>query len=214
MTYRKLCFLMSLVLVLSVMMPATVRAGELLTNPGFETGLEAPWYNYTETGGTSAVQSGSAHSGDYWWELTSGTSFISGLQDIGNPPEPVTLSAYLRNSGTSALDVEFGFDYYPDPMAAPWWYGQSIIALSLPADSTWHLISFEEFDTGATGYVGTSITSRPVDAYIMKAKIALAATSPSSALCIDDASAIPEPATMALLGLGSLTLLRKHRRKR
>ena len=147
---RKLCFLTSIVLVLGLMMPATVRA-ELLTNPGFETGLETPWYNYTETGGTSTVQSGNAHSGDYWWELASGPAFVSGLQDIGNPPEPVTLSAYLRNSGTRAVDVEFGFDYSPDPMAAPWWYGQSIRALSVPADSTWYLFSFEEFDTEAPG---------------------------------------------------------------
>jgi len=199
---------MSIVLVLGLMMPATVRA-ELLTNPGFEDGVETPWYNYTETGGTSAVQTPDAHSGDYWWQLTSGTAFISGLQDIGNPSVPVTLSAYLRNSGESAVDVEFGFDYSPDPMAAPWWYGQSIRAITVPADNAWYQYSFEEFDTEAPGYVATSITVRPTESYIMKAKIALVTA--SSNLGIDDASAIPEPATIALLGLGTLTVLRRRR---
>jgi len=205
---RKLCFLTSIVLVL-VMMPATAQA-DLLDNPGFEDGVETPWYNYTESGGSTAVQSGNANSGDWWWEITSGTAFISGLQDIGVPPEPVTLSAYLRNSGESAVDIELGFDYSPDPMAAPWWYGQSVRGITVPADNTWALYSFTEFDTEAPGYItDPALTSRPMESYIMKVKIAL--ITPSSAIGVDDASAVPEPATIALLGLGTLMALRRRR---
>ena len=204
---KKLMFLVSLVAVLSL--AVTVQA-EYLTNPGFETGAEDPWYNYTETGGTTAIQSGNAHSGDYWWQETSGTGFISGLQDIGVPvDEPVTITAYLRNSGESAVDVELGFDYSPDPMAAPWWYGHSVRGITVPADNTWNLYSFTEFDTSAPGYVDSAITSRPTDSFIMKAKIAL--ITGSSTLDIDDVSVIPEPATIALLGLGGVALLRRKR---
>lgn len=202
--------LLSISIVVLVLAFVGAVQAEYLTNPGFETGVESPWYNYTVSGGTTAIQSGNAHSGDYWWQETTGSGYIAGLQDIGVPADnPVTISAYLRNSGTSDVTVELGYDYSPVPMADPWWYGESVRAITVPGDNTWYLYSFTEFDSSAPGWKPTSLTSRPTNPFVQKAKLAL--LTPSSTLGIDDASVTPEPATLALLGLGGLALIRRKR---
>lgn len=207
MTRIKFCFLMSLVLVLSLMMPATAQAANALSNPSFETATDdgyghmVPdgWGVYV-TGGVdwgnvdhNQVIDGTAQDGLAYWMLDDHTELevLLGIQDLGTLPDVTyTFDIWLRDPDGGTAEI--GWEFW-DAAQTTWW-GQ-VWSGALTLDGTWRNFSITT-DKWAGSYFKAMIK---VDNNIIHA---------------DNASVIPEPTTMALLGLGSLMLLRKHRRKR
>lgn len=205
MTKRKFCFLAFCALVPALIM-SSVASATLLTNGSYETatsdGQDPPhmvpdgWGVYTDDWANidhqQVVDAGFAQDGLAYWMLedTSSGSPIIGLQDIGVVADvSYTFSVYVRtNSGPSA-SAEIGFDYFSADQSA--WWGQDVITVSV-VGNTW-----TQYTHTATKWAGS----------YMKVKVAIE----NDLLYVDNAVLVPEPSTIALLGLGSLVLCRKRR---
>lgn len=203
MTKRKFCFLAFCALV-PVLILSSVASATLLLNGSFETAADdgyghmVPhnWGVYTDDweniNHQQVVDAGFAQDGSAYWMLedTSAGSPIIGLQDLGTVADvSYTFTVWLRtNSGPSAT-AEIGFDYFSADQSA--WWGQDVITVTA-VGNIW-----TQYTHTATKWAGS----------YMKVKVAIE----NDLLYVDNAVLVPEPSTVAILGLGGLVLLRRRR---
>jgi|SRR5579871_5826743 len=169
-------------------------AQNLVNNPGFETGDLTGW-TVNHAGGFSGVGTspGSPHSGSY--SLYLGATSSGDAEDISQSITTVTGAQYLvsfwaydeygANDPAAGLNVTFG--------------GNSVFG-GIPNPSTYAQYS------GTFTATGTS-TTLDVNGWETSAYIN-----------VDDISVTrvqtPEPASMAVLGLGALALIRRRRNRK
>lgn len=192
------------VFVVLVMVLAGIAQANLLQNPGFEvatwnaqanTMIPNNWGVYTEGWNwgniyhSQVVNAAQAHSGDAYWALSEwGGAYNIGLQDMGTiDTKSYTLSVWLKNPG-DAKSVQIGFDYLAPDQSA--WWGQETINVSADLTTDW-----KQFSYTTTTWAG---------AYV-KVKIVTA----GGGLWVDDAKLVPEPATMGILAVGGMLLLKR-----
>lgn len=207
MTYRKLCFLTSIVLVLGLMMPATIRAN-FLTNGSFETATDDGWGHMVPDGWglyvTDGVQwdnvnhqqviDGTAQDGTAYWMLDDHTAdgvALLGIQDMGTLPDVTyTFDIWLRDPGDPVGGTaQIGYEFW-DATNTIWWG-----------------IDFSDPFTLTTEWQKFSHTVPKWADSFMKVQIKV----DNNIIHADNASLIPEPTTMVLLGLGTLMALRRRR---
>ena len=169
------------------------RAANIVSNPGFETGALAPWFQDRDfTGGGPKedwnVTSADAHSGTF------------SATDVGN----LELRQDLPATPTASItEVSFWARHPdgPEPLAYDLFYsnGNDDEFVVFPG-ADWTFI-----DATSNLEAGTNLVAISV--------FGVSGGSPSSRTFVDDftvngtpASAVPEPATLTLLGLGALSL--------
>lgn len=194
----------------------TVASANLMVNPGFETGDLSGW-----TGSNATVVSGIAHSGNYSAKVTDvlagglfgyvdqypvGGSWAAG---IASPGETVTVSTWLMSDPQDPIHTvqTVGILVSFWGMAGPAWTQQYAISPNIldgtQTPGVWKQGSFSlevSEDYSSDVYVEVMLwcmDNGPVS---------------GGTVYSDDWSVtIPEPATMSLLGLGLLGVLRRRR---
>jgi len=228
----RLLLSISVVVLLLVFVGAVQANGNLATNGGFESGDLTYWSITSNVGNTTTViNDGTAKEGVYYEQTVLSAAGYAGPENLISFYGAGMLSAsvWLRNSSDTAIAVEFGCDYGTTNGGAPWWYGQNIIQFSVPALTDWTLYSMVE---GAEGNVviarsgsgwpaGLEVVfdkyGRPTAASQagygnnMAMMVKVVNLTAGKALDADNLVVTPEPATIALLGLGGLALIRRKR---
>ncbi len=224
-----------IVLMLAAMaLVAGIAQAEMLTNPGFETGTYGPqnmpdsWYLSESTwpaqmtwlstagrGGGKAILLNSFSGTEWDSDLSATVSFSSETGWLGQWTGPGTVTAgseyafsvWAKSPTLEETAYPYGYlswfdvsssgitNYWitawtNDTTASPW---------SVTAGDDWTFIDFGSFTAPAGA---TSVTFWLAGYYSNQA---------SGGVLYDDASMIPEPVTMGLLGLGALMLRRRKK---
>ena len=178
-------FLSKIIGALFLVVVATTANANLITNGGFETGDLTDWTCI----GSCAAQTSYVHTGSYgsWSFDNSGTGSLT--QTFSTTIGGLYDFSFWMNTNTSAITNVFSYSMD----------GGSIIALS-PSFSTWSFVNDSFVATGLTAEIAFYFETTPG----------------SGSLILDDivaTQAVPEPASIAIFGLGLLGLFLTHKRK-
>ena len=197
MNKNKICLFISIALT-AVLILSTTSQATLLTNGDFETGDGAGW----SIAGTNFAIVNSPANGSYSASLlgvdTSWSQSVSGTEGV-----EYTLSGDMRhgawNKREAMLVLEF-WDAGETTLISTTEIGRLLKASS---DNTWFSYSGSVVAPDGTGLVKVILLMEYVGG---------GAGAQAGQAYFDDVVLVPEPATVALLGLGGLFLLRRKRR--
>lgn len=197
-----------LVLGLVLAFVGAVQAEMLTANRGFEVGDMTDWLQYGGGSGgsniTEVINDGTAYEGDYYirvGRLPGDTTWGFNVVWQGEAPTPLIpaspLTGYhfqgqVRSTDTGAKPL-LKLEWFP---AEGGKISEEEIEFPIVTDGTWQLIQADYVSPEGTDYI--------------RAVIGVAFDEPPSFVVdYDDLSLTPEPATLALLGLGGLFLRRR-----
>jgi len=205
-------FMMKKVMILFLVLAICGMAqAELLSgNRGFEygdmtdwlqwgSGSSYGWQSWYDT--TTVINDGTAYEGDYYVELGQSHAGWWGYNVIwqgestvipGDPCETYTLSAWFRSTDATSTIIKFEASD-GDWVNNKWEQERNP---SIVADGTWQFLS-ESFVAPA----GTT-----------ELRAVVGSNAGNFTMDIDDVSFVPEPMSIALLGLGSAFVLRRRRK--
>ena len=201
--------LMILFLVLAI---CGITRAELLTpNRGFEYGDTTDWLQWGSGDNTwwtgwqswndtwTVINDGTAYDGDYYLNMTQAAGSWGynvawqgeATTISGDPCETYTLSYWARSNDTTAAVIKF------EASDGDWEtnkWEQEVVA-TIVADDTWQFVTQDFVAPGGTSEIRAVVGSNTA----------------TFSIDIDDVSLVPEPMSIALLGLGSAFVLRRRR---
>ena len=212
----------NVLILVAIVAMCSVAQAELLLNGDFEDGSSAPW-NGWGSAGSAAYMSGGAFvptyettggsDGGAWMELHTigaganswASSFISQtVVDGVSGGDVLTVSGMAKSSTGSSLSARILFldaagdevTYNDDAGDGSIWRNHLILDFAVGTDWT-------PFSQTITLDAGTGIAQmQPL--YVV-------ANGPEHVVGVDELSIVPEPATMALLGLGGVLIRRRRK---
>lgn len=222
MSFKKITLAAMAALGLGVVSVHANASTELVTNGGFETGTLSGW----STSGLGT--GGGCPSGNRDWNVSSSSS--TGCSSVSNPAGS-SYAAYTMGDGTGPLTYKL-FQTIVDPLGATsgtlsfdWTSintsdsgrtlsvllnGTSVFSSSTFGNFAWTHVSVDVGSLLAAN-AGTSITLE-FDNFIPRTWTGPAGLGLDNVSIAATASAVPEPASLALLGLGFAGLLNSRRK--
>ncbi|AQT69135.1 hypothetical protein STSP2_02322 [Anaerohalosphaera lusitana] len=153
--------------------------------------------------GSTGICTGDAQDGSVSFKLEE-TSWSAGALTYGLGQLGTTnglgwyhVGGFVKASGTTPVDATIGIDIFAPDWSAFWWGGGADVVAAL--NST-------EGQAGEWVYVGFDFeVTDPTANYNFRVK------TDNGSFLVDNVQLVPEPASMALLGLGSLLALRRRK---